>query len=148
MEKFFKENANGYTPTTKGDEMSYPKDLIPIAKQAELAAMLHEIANCIEKATKDYEESGIEGPRMDGWITIHKGVTYVWENSRKICGPVSKIHAINIDKLMGDGMAELTGKGKSRKTADEAVDQARLGIAAEPKPKYVAAKKAKRAKKR
>ena len=128
--------------------MSYPKVLIPIAKQAELAAMLHEIANCIEKAVADYKDSGIEGPRMDGWITIHKGVKYVWENSRKITGPASKIHAINPDKLMADGMEELTGKGKNRKTADDLVDKARQGIAAESKPKYTPTKKSKTAKKR
>jgi len=128
--------------------MSYPKVLIPIAKQAELAAMLHEIANCIEKATSDYKESGIEGPMMDGWITIHKGVMFVWENSKKITGPASKIHAIDPDKLMADGMAELTGKGKKRKDADKIVDTARQGIAAEPKQKYTARQKPKATKKR
>ena len=126
--------------------MSGQKVLIPIAKHAELASMLHGIAQCLEKSVEDYQIAGIPGVEMDGWLTLVKGVTYVVIHAKKITGPASKIHAINPELLLADGLKEKITKA-SRQDADAKVDEARQGIAAEPKQRYTPVKK-KPAKKR
>ena len=127
--------------------MSGQKVLIPISKHAELASMLHGIAQCLEKSVEDYQMAGIPGVEMDGWLTLVKGLTYVVIHTKKITGPASKIHAINPDLLLSDGLKEKITKA-SRQAADAKLDEARQGIAAEPKQTYKPAKKTKVAKKR
>ena len=127
--------------------MSGQKVLIPIAKHAELASMLHSVANCLEKSVEDYQIAGIPGVEMDGWLTLVKGLSYVVIHTKKITGPASKIHAINPESLLSDGLKDKIAKA-ARKDADQIVDNARQGIAAESKPKYTPTKKSKTAKKR
>lgn len=122
--------------------MSGPKILIPIAKHAQLAEMLHGIANCLEKSAEDYTTAGIPGVQMDGWLTLVKGLSYVLIHTKKITGPASKIHAINPELLLSDGLKEKLLKA-SRHEADKIVDEARQAMAAEPKPKCKIPKKAK-----
>jgi hypothetical protein len=127
--------------------MSGQKVLIPIAKHAELASMLHNIAQCLEKSVEDYTIAGVPGVEMDGWLTLVKGLTYVVIHTKKITGPASRIHAIKPESLLEDGLSEKITKA-TRKDADQILDEARQGIAAEPKPKYKPAKKSRPTKKR
>jgi hypothetical protein len=109
--------------------------------------MLHSVANCLEKSVEDYQIAGIPGVEMDGWLTLVKGLSYVVIHTKKITGPASKIHAINPESLLSDGLKDKIAKA-ARKDADQIVDNARQGIAAESKPKYTPTKKSKTAKKR
>lgn len=127
--------------------MSGQKILIPIAKHAELALMLHNIANCLEKSVEDYQIAGIPGVEMDGWLTLVKGLSYVVIHTKKITGPASKIHTINPESLLSDGLKDKIAKSQ-RKEADKIVDVARQEIAVEPKQRYTTTKTAKTAKKR
>lgn len=108
------------------ENMSQPKEPIPIKNIEQLADVLQTITDSLRKAATDFRESEMEVTMMEGWPTLHRGLEYVVKQCRKLTGPSSRLYKIDLDAILlphhlADKKAESEDEEKIKNAAERVV---------------------------
>ena len=109
--------------------MSQPKEKIPVEKIQLLVKILACLHDSTEKAAADFIQANFTEADVEGWRTLHRGLSYAQRIIKKISGPASPVQKLDLDVLLLPEHKAKKAKRSAEKKADlEKMDEAEAKV--------------------